>query len=262
MQAEAGHVKLTYAMIALAAGCGMAAAQTVPLPRPRPAPATALPEQEYELPPPTACRIRLMPDLAITAWLPPIDGPGQCGAPDVVRLEAVVLPDMSRVAVDPPATLRCSMAEAVVHWVRDEAAPRALKLGSALRAVQNFDSYECRGRNRIPGAIISEHGKANALDIKGLKLADGRVIHLTDPKVSHAYRESMRTSVCARFTTVLGPGSDGYHEDHIHVDLAERRGGYRLCHWEVRDPEVTPTAAAATTVPLPPPRPEPAGRRP
>jgi Extensin-like protein C-terminus len=45
----------------------------------------------------------------------------------------------------------------------------------------------------------------------------------------------MRTSVCARFTTVLGPGADGYHEDHIHVDLAERRGGYRICQWDIRD---------------------------
>jgi hypothetical protein len=43
-------------------------------------------------------------------------------------------------------------------------------------------------------------------------------------------------SVCRRFTTVLGPGSDGYHEEHIHLDLAERRSGYRICQWEVWDP--------------------------
>jgi hypothetical protein len=42
--------------------------------------------------------------------------------------------------------------------------------------------------------------------------------------------------VCARFTTVLGPGSDWYHEDHVHLDLAERRSGYRICQWEVWEP--------------------------
>jgi len=43
-------------------------------------------------------------------------------------------------------------------------------------------------------------------------------------------------SVCTRFSTVLGPGSDGYHEDHIHLDLAERRGNYKICQWNVWDP--------------------------
>ena len=56
-----------------------------------------------------------------------------------------------------------------------------------------------------------------------------------------------------RFSTVLGPGSDGYHENHIHVDLAERRGGYRMCQWDVREPDEELGAAA---VPLPKPRPD------
>jgi hypothetical protein len=255
MPAEVHHVRLLCALVVLTAGCGIANAETVPLPRPRPDSAVHH-DPHGEPTPPTACRIRLMPDVAIAPSLPPIEGPGDCGAPDVVRLEAVVLPDMSRVAVTPPATLRCTTAEALVHWVREEAVPRALTLGAGLRAIQNYDSFDCRGRNRVPGAIISEHGKANALDIKSLTLTDGRVIHLTDPKVPHAYRDGMRTSMCGRFSTVLGPGSDGYHEDHIHVDLAQRRGGYRICHWDVRDPEVRPAAAVATSVPLPPPRPK------
>jgi hypothetical protein len=254
MRAEADHVKLICAIVALVAACSTAVAATVPLPRPRPAPALQSHEPS-EPPAPSACRIRLMPDLAIAPSLPPIQGPGECGAPDVVRLEAVVLPDNSRVTLNPPATLRCTMAEAIVTWVREEAAPRALDLGSPLRAIQNFDSFDCRGRNRVVGAKISEHGKANALDIKSLKLADGRVIHLTDPHVPRDYRERMRTSMCTRFSTVLGPGSDGYHEDHIHVDLMPlRRGRGHFCHWDIRELEVTP-AAAVSAVPLPQPRP-------
>jgi hypothetical protein len=143
------------------------------------------------------------------------------------------------------------MAEAVAGWVREEAAPRVHELGASLKAIQNLASFDCRSRNNIPGALLSEHGRANALDIHSLKLADGKALMLTDPHVPKDFREGLRQSVCARFTTVLGPGSDGYHEEHVHIDLAERRGGYRLCEWDVREPGEIPPAA----VPLPRPRP-------
>jgi hypothetical protein len=87
---------------------------------------------------------------------------------------------------------------------------------------------------------VSEHGKANAVDLRGFTFEDGRYVHLTDIKASKPMREDVRKSACARFTTVLGPGSDGYHDEHIHVDLAERRGGYRICQWDVREPPPPP----------------------
>ena len=77
----------------------------------------------------------------------------------------------------------------------------------------------------------------------------------------------MKAAACNRFTTVLGPGSDGYHEDHIHVDRAERRGGYRLCQWDLHDgarsyalqsvtaPSRASVAAVPAPIPLPRPRP-------
>ena len=63
-------------------------------------------------------------------------------------------------------------------------APAALTLGARLKSIANFDSYECRGRNRATGGKLSEHGRANALDIKGIKLANGADVALTDPAVS------------------------------------------------------------------------------
>jgi len=261
---DAARVKLIDAnilcsMVLLAAAGNLAAAQGVPLPRPRPAPPAAAASSEEpsasEPAPPTACRLRLTSALAVAPSLPPITGPGECGAPDVVRLEAVVLPDQSLVTIAPPAVLRCTMAEAVVSWVREEAAPRALDLGSPLKAIANLASFDCRGRNGILGAKLSEHGKANALDIHSFKLANGRVVGLTDSQVPKDFREGLRQSVCARFMTVLGPGSDGYHEEHVHVDLAERRGGYRICEWDVREPGEPPSAVSTGTVPLPRARP-------
>jgi hypothetical protein len=190
--------------------------------------------------PPSACQVRLSSGRAVFKALGEVkgeaSGPEGCGGPDVVLLQKIILPDdHAEVAVEPPATLRCEMAEAVAEFVRHDLAAAADVLGSPLRAVENYDSFDCRGRNRIAGAKLSEHGLANALDIHAVKLKDGRVVQPTDVAAAHAFRIAMKTAACERFTTVLGPGSDGYHEDHVHLDRIERRGGYRMCQWDVRD---------------------------
>lgn len=231
----------------------------VPLPRPRPsetgqtdaAPAgEAAPAASDQPTAPSACRLALTDAVAIAPSIPPVKGPGACGGDDLVRLEAVVLSDKRRVAVKPAAILRCRMAAAIADWVRTDVAPLAAGLGTSVSELDNFDSFECRGRNRVVGAKLSEHGRANALDVRGVKLANGRMLSLTDRNAPHEMRAKMMASVCTRFTTVLGPGSDGYHEDHIHLDLAERRNGYRICHWIIRD------GATEIATPLPPPRPQ------
>lgn len=214
---------------------------------------------------PSACQRRLA-KVATFKPVPVLIGPGECGAMDAVILDGVILPDRAKVVVSPPATLRCTMAEEVAAWLRDDIAPAVLKLGAPLRGLDNFDSYECRGRNRVRGATLSEHGRANALDVRAFKLASGEVIELTDPNVAKAWREGIRVGACARFATVLGPGSDGHHEEHIHVDLMERRGGYKMCQWDVREPAMlaekkerpsgpaAPAASAALSEPVPLPR--------
>jgi hypothetical protein len=228
---------------------------SVPLPKPRPveapsaepekpaaakqAPAEADKPAEQAAPappPPSACRLALTEEIAIAPSIPDIHGPGGCGGEDLVRLEAVVLPDKRRVSVKPAAILRCTMASAIADWIRIDMAPLAASLGSVISDLDNFDSFECRGRNRVLGARLSEHGRANALDVRALNLANGQSISLTDRTVSREVRESVLHSVCARFSTVLGPGSDGYHEDHIHLDLMERHNNYKICQWNVWEP--------------------------
>jgi hypothetical protein len=255
----------------LLACCGEVhlAAAKVPLPRPRPpeapsakAEAPAGPEEKNAGPPaataplPSACRLALTEAIAIAPSIPDIHGPGGCGGEDLVRLEVVVLPDHHQVAVKPAAILRCNMASAVADWVRTDIAPLASHLGGTIADLDNFDSFECRSRNRVVGAGLSEHGRANALDVRSFKFADGRTISLTDRTVPRELRETVLHSVCARFSTVLGPGSDGYHEDHIHLDLMERHNDYRICQWNVWDP--LPAIAPM----LPAPRPAEASPRP
>lgn len=202
-----------------------------------------------------------------------VNGPEMCGSPDMVRLKAVRMPDGREVEMAPPPELRCTMAASLAAWLRDEL-PGVV--GGEIRKLVAYNSFECRPRNRVfgLGVKVSEHGKGNALDIRSFVRADSTTIDPTDIKESRPLREAIRKSACERFSTVLGPGSDGYHEQHIHVDAAERRNNYKICHWEVREPKpvvaaVTPSAAAAAAgppaaVPLPPPKPsipENSGRR-
>jgi hypothetical protein len=191
---------------------------------------------------PSACQLRLAKIAAFQA-LPVIIGAGECGATDAVLIDTVILPDQTKVAVIPPATMRCPMAEAIALWVREDVMP-SLKNQPPLRGLDNFDSYSCRGRNNIRAAQLSEHGRADALDVRDFKLADGRELNLTDINVDKDWRDSIRASACARFSTVLGPGSDGFHEEHIHLDLAERHNGYKVCEWDVRVPPPPPPAPA------------------
>jgi hypothetical protein len=248
---------------------------TSPLPKPRPAdasvtepekpaaakPAPAAADKPAEQaasppapPPPSACRLALTDAIAIAPSIPDIKGPGECGGEDLVRLEAVVLPDKRRVSVKPAAILRCAMASEIADWIRTDMTPLATSLGSVISDLNNLDSFECRGRNGIAGAKMSEHGRANALDVHDLKLAAGQMISFTDRTVSREVRETILHSMCARFTTVLGPGSDGYHEDHIHLDLMERHNNYKICQWNVWDPlpQIAPLLPAERPEEAPP----------
>src|SRR6516165_4636933 len=176
------------------------AATATPIPVPRPTPQ------------PSACRLALTEEIAIAPSIPDIHGPGGCGGEDLVRLEAIVLPDKHRVSLRPASTMRCGMASAIADWVRTDVAPLMQGLGTEPTDLENLDAYECRGRNGISGAPLSEHGRANALDVHAFKLANGQSIVLTDRNVPRGLREAILHSACARFTTVLGPGSDSYHE--------------------------------------------------
>lgn len=255
-------------------GPGLAAASAdvpgVPLPRPRPSvpPAWIEPRSFREAAGPdfntadvtatlSECDERLA-KIAQVEPMPRLVGPGACGGDDMVRVDAVLLADDKRVEVKPASYLRCPMAEQLAIWVRNEAASRTAALGAALQAVDTYDDFSCRGRNRQTNGKLSEHGKGNAVDVRGLTLADGRFISFTDVNAPKDVREALRDSACARFTTVLGPGSDGHHEAHIHLDMLERRGGYRICQWAVREPPPPPPTVASVngeTIPLPPPRP-------
>jgi hypothetical protein len=226
-----------------------------PLPRERPeiAPAERVSTSDPDITP-SPCQTRLA-KLATLKPSPAITGPGECTATDVVTVDAVLLPGNHRAFFSPPVILRCPMAEAVAQWITSDVAPTIGALGTPLRSIETLDSFDCRPRNGISGAPVSEHGRANALDVRSFTLANGVAVELTNPRVTKSLREKLRDSACARFTTVLGNGADAYHEGHVHIDLMERTNNYRICQWEVLDPAETAAvadskAAAAARVPV------------
>lgn len=174
-------------------------------------------------------------EVELNAAISGSSGPALCGDLAPVRMTAIRLEGGGKVELRPAAVARCEMALEFARWVREDLTWSLRPLGSGLKRIDIAASYHCRPRNNVAGARLSEHGLANAIDVGALILDDGRRIAIVDPKAPQYLFAEMRLSACKRFTTVLAPGADAAHADHIHLDLAKRRGGYRLCQWPHAD---------------------------
>ncbi len=145
-----------------------------------------------------------------------------CGVTDAVRVRSV-----SGVALNPPAVMNCQTAQALNKWVDKGVKPALSRLGPVVE-MRVAAGYNCRTRNNIPGAKVSEHGKGKALDISAFTLQDGAVITVTESWGKGAAGRALRKiwkSACGPFGTVLGPNADRYHQTHFHVDTASYRSG-------------------------------------
>lgn len=201
---------------------------------------------------------------AFTSALPRIDTPQTCGMDSPFRVNAIL--DGS-VAIKPAARINCPQTAAIDHWTHTVVQPAAhAHFGMPVVALNNAASYGCRTRNHKRGAKLSEHSFGNALDISGFVLADGRTVTLlkgwrgaTDER---AFLREVSSGSCGIFRTVLGPGSDGKHEDHFHLDLAlhDARGERTYCRPRP-EPKPAPTfgidSMPMAQAPAPMPRYEP-----
>ena len=153
-----------------------------------------------------------------------LGGPSVCGAERPFELAAA---DGGRVALRPVAYLRCPMIPQVNRWVSTVIEPAARRIyGVPLAELRIAGSYSCRPMNNSFGAHLSEHGHANALDVSGFVLADGRSISVKKgwrgDYRDRAFLRAVQAGACENFTTVLSPDYDSNHHDHLHVDLARR----------------------------------------
>jgi hypothetical protein len=138
------------------------------------------------------------------------------------------------VAVRPAATLACPLVSALDHWFTETVQPAAQRwFGQRVVEIKQISAYSCRGMNGNPSAHISEHAFGNALDIAAFTLADGRRVTVKDgwkglPE-EQGFLRDVEAGACQQFTTVLAPGSNVYHYDHIHVDLMRRASRRLIC---------------------------------
>jgi hypothetical protein len=138
------------------------------------------------------------------------------------------------VAMRPAATLACPIVSALDRWLSEAVQPAAQRwFGARVVEIKQISAYSCRGMNGDSRAHISEHAFGNALDIAGFTLADGRQISVKDgwkglPE-EQGFLRDVQAAACQQFSTVLAPGSNAYHYDHIHVDLMRRASGRIIC---------------------------------
>jgi hypothetical protein len=163
-----------------------------------------------------------------------------CTIEEPVRLNALKGERGAAIAFPDRPVVACRLAEPLGRWLAGIVAPVvAVRLGSPLNAVRTGPGYECRPRNRVAGAKMSAHGLGLAIDIAGFDLANGGRVTVAPPGRPGAATltpwpdtfAALRIASCGWFTTVLGPGSDPYHGDHLHLDIQQHGSSdrYRIC---------------------------------
>ena len=166
---------------------------------------------------------------------PPMTDPEnrECGIARPIRVEAV----LPGVVLDGGAVMRCDAARALGFWTRDFVRPAAAMLPGAprLAGLTPGTTYDCRGRvgTGADAPKLSEHAYGNAIDIAAFRLDNGETLPVSPRQDSgdlpEAFQRTVRGAACLWFTTVLGPGSNASHDDHLHLDVIERGRGWRLC---------------------------------
>lgn len=139
------------------------------------------------------------------------------------------------IKVEPQATIRCDTALQLARWMDGAVKPslEAAMPGETITGVAQASAYVCKNRNGAEEGRISEHAFGNAIDIAGFSLKSGKTITVRpadkDSSIEGAFQRAITETACLYFTTVLDPGSDAAHQNHLHLDVKERRGGYRYC---------------------------------
>lgn len=168
----------------------------------------------------SVCGIRTIKGTSVPAIPGRVAG---CGVDKPVRVTSV-----QGLALSQPATIDCGTAKALDAWAAKAVQPQFGKLGGGVVGLEVAASYACRPRNNQRGKRISEHGRGRAIDISGFILKNGVTV-----TVLKGWRDAgqgkilkaLHRAACGPFGTVLGPGSDGFHENHLHLDTARYRGG-------------------------------------
>lgn len=155
-----------------------------------------------------------------------------CGIDKPIELDTV----LPGIRLEPKGILRCETALQIARMTRDMLKPavEAVFPGRPkLTAIRQASTYVCRNRNSVDDGKVSEHAYGNAIDIAGLRFGEEEMpvmIALQDDGTAEAaFQRAFNAIACLYFTTVLSPGSDATHQDHMHLDVITRKSGFRYC---------------------------------
>ncbi|MEE1657757.1 extensin family protein [Microvirga sp. CF3062] len=152
---------------------------------------------------------------------------GRCSIENPVLLSSL----SNGIEVAPASLMACPVAEGLARWMSEVVIPEAERqLQSAPTKLLIGTSYQCRDQRN--GAKLSEHALGNGVDVMGFEFAKRSPLAIASqaensPEAS--FQSTIQKAACPIFNTVLGPGSDDAHGDHLHLDLRERKGDYRIC---------------------------------
>jgi Extensin-like protein C-terminus len=149
------------------------------------------------------------------------------------------------VEVQPAATLACPLVSMLDQWINTAVQPAALHwFRQPVVQIKQISAYSCRGMNGDPNAHISEHAFGNALDVAEFDLADGHKVSVQygwhGTPEEQGFLHDVQSAACDDFTTVLAPGANVYHYNHIHVDLMRHYNSRHIC-----EPSAVPGEVAA-----------------
>jgi hypothetical protein len=185
----------------------------------------------------------------------PINGPGTCGIAKPFKVAALA---QGEVSLDNTATLACPIIASTDKWLDEIVQPAAMLYLGARVTEMRSGSYNCRSRNNQRGAKLSEHSFGNAIDIMSFQLSDGRNVTVLrgwkGDAAEQGFLREVFVGACRYYTTVLGPGSDAFHYDHFHLDLARHdpAGKRRVCRPVLKfEPRIDPDSATAQMSPRP-----------
>ena len=160
-----------------------------------------------------------------------IDGPGVCGMQQPLKVSAF---SSGGIGLTSTATLSCPVVATTDQWLAEVVQPAAMNILGAQVIEMRAGSYSCRAMNNGTATTrTSEHAFGNAVDVFSFRLDDSRVVTVKEgwrgsPEEQNFLREVF-VGACRYFGTVLGPGADPMHYDHIHIDLARHSKGRHVC---------------------------------
>lgn len=162
-----------------------------------------------------------------------IDGGNGCGIDKPIKVSEA----LPGIKLKPDGVFRCPVALALARWMKESVIPAAAVAApdqGRITTINQASSYICRLRNSAETGKVSEHARGNAIDVASFSFEKGKDIavkpRLEDPTLIGAFQRTVSAAGCLYFTTVLDPESDAAHETHFHLDVIERKGGFRYCH--------------------------------